>query len=167
MYQIGDLIIFGDRGVNRIEAIGRLDMPWINKHKLYYTFCPVYREGKILVPVDTVEFMRPVITFEEAQNLMDVIPSVRGVNCGNASYKVLKEQYTKLLQTHRCVDLIRLIKTIDMKNNNAVMQGKQPHPFDCKYLKQAEELLYGELSVVLGISKEQVKRQIEMLIAED
>ncbi|MDD2568140.1 MAG: CarD family transcriptional regulator [Clostridia bacterium] len=41
MYQIGDLIVYGRNGVCRVENIGVLDVPSINKNQLYYTLSPI------------------------------------------------------------------------------------------------------------------------------
>jgi len=91
MYHVGDLIIYGNSGVCSVESIGKLDIRWINKSKLYYTLCPIYREGKIFAPIDTNLFMRPVITYEEVQHLIEIIPSINEIDCYNYDFRDLTE----------------------------------------------------------------------------
>ncbi|HHU16963.1 MAG TPA: hypothetical protein GXZ70_01880, partial [Clostridiales bacterium] len=74
--------------------------------------------------------------------------------------KLLKEHYRELLHTHKCTDLIKLIKTIYEKNIDLINNGKHLGQIDNKYIKQAEDLLYGELAIVLNISKEEVRDYI-------
>lgn len=156
MYQIGDFIICGDSGVCQVESVGLLDMSWIDKSKLYYTLCPVYRDGKIYVPTTTNIFMRPIVSHQEALHLIDTIPSIEEIDCYSFNFRELKGFYNQLLQTHNCIDLIKLIKTIYIKNGITIEQGKQPGQIDHKFMKQAEELLHGEFAVALGIAKENV-----------
>lgn len=160
MYQIGDLIICGDNGVCEVESIGKLDLSWIDNNKPYYTLHPVYQPGKLYVPTDTCIYMRPVITYEEALQLIDRIPGIDGIDCTNQNPKLLKEHYSELLHTHKCVDLIKLIKTIYEKNIEHRNNGKQLGQIDSKFIKQAEDLLHGELAVALNIPKEEVKDYI-------
>lgn len=166
MYKIGDFVICGDSGVCRVETIGRLDVPYIDRSKLYYTLCPVYRDGKIFVPTDTTVFMRPVLTFSEAQHIIDLIPSIEEIDCLNGNHRVLKEHYNQLLLSHNCIDLIKLIKTIYTKNLINAQLKKQPGQIDMKFMKQAENLLHGELAVALRIPREKVTGYIKRRIGD-
>lgn len=64
------------------------------------------------------------------------------------------------MQTHDCSDLIKVIKTVRTKKIIAVDQGIRLAQTDERFMKRAEDLLYGEFSVVLGIPKENVKSYI-------
>jgi CarD family transcriptional regulator len=97
MYQIGDLVIYGDSGACRVEAIGKLDVSYIDRSKLYYTLRPIYRDGKIYAPTETKVFMRPVLTFPEAQRIIGLIPSIKEIDCLGDNHRILKEHYSQLL----------------------------------------------------------------------
>jgi len=162
MYQIGDVIVYGGEGVCRVDAIGVLDIPSINKDRLYYTLSPFYRDGKIFTPVDTTVFMRPVITSEEVQHLIKQLPEMRT----NALYeyrnlKMLSDHYEASLQTHDYTDLLQLIKSVYTKQQVLAENGKKLCKTDERYLKLAEEALYREFAVALGMLKEDVKSYIE------
>lgn len=161
MYQIGDLIIYGSQGVCKVDKIGIPDIPGIDKDRVYYTLCPIYQGNKIFTPVDTSVFMRPVITYTEAQKLICLIPSINEnmKNCQNK--KALEDHYHESMQTHECSDLVQVIKTIYSKKVIAVGQGKKLGQTDERFMKKAEDLLYSELSVALNIPKENVKKYIE------
>lgn len=160
MYQIGDLIICGDNGVCEVKSIGKLDLEWIDNNKPYYTLHPIYQPGKLYVPIDACIHMRPVMTYEEAMQLIDHIPAISGIDYSNQNPKLLKEHYRELLRTHKCTDLIKLIKTIYKKNDDLINNGKHLGQIDSKYIKQAEDLLYGELSIALNVSKAEVRAYI-------
>lgn len=165
MYQIGELILYGSSGVCKVEAIGKLDLPWVDKDKLYYTLCPIYQDGIIYAPIDTNVFMRPVVSYAEAQHLIDIIPSINEIEYHDYNYKFLKERYNELLKTQNCADLLKLIKTIYVKNNDTIKQSRPGHT-DIKFMKRAEDLLYGEFAVALRIPKEKVRSYIEYRVKE-
>ncbi|MEN6389037.1 MAG: CarD family transcriptional regulator [Syntrophomonas sp.] len=159
MYQIGDVIMYRMEGVCRVDAIGVPDSTSNDSDRLYYTLSPNNRDGLIYIPVDTDIFMRPVITYEEAQHLIKQIPHIR-TNTINEN-RNLKDYYEALLKTHECADLIQLIKSIYAKRQSAVKNGKSLGKIDERFLQLAEELLYGEFAIVLGIPKDKVKSCIE------
>ena len=55
MYEIGQLIVYGNEGVCRVEEIGTPKISGVDKHRDYYTLAPIYREGKVFTPVDSEE----------------------------------------------------------------------------------------------------------------
>ena len=156
MYSKGDLIIYSGEGVCRVENVGPIDLSGANKSKLYYTLQPVYREGKIFIPVDTNVFMRPVISHEEADALIRRIPEIEGEVYENRNQRMLNEHYQALLQSHDCEDMLQLIKAVYTKQKENLALGKKPGLVDERYMKRAEDILYGELAAALDIPKNSV-----------
>lgn len=165
MYQPGDFIVYGNTGVCRVEEIGTPDSV-SDSDTLYYKLSPVYDTEVIYTPVTTKAFMRPVMTREQAENLIDRIPSIPEKVCDNHDMKQLNERYRACLSTHENDDLIRLIKSVYLKNQRSLKAGRRVGQTDQAYMKRAEKLLYGELSVVLGIDYEQVHPYIKRRIAQ-
>jgi len=159
MYQIGDLIMYRKEGVCRVKAIGVPDLSSNNDERIYYTLSPANRDGLIYIPVDNAVFMRPVITYGEAQALIKQIPHIKSaVIYEPRNLKILSDYYEALMQTHDCADLIRLIESVDFKRQ---LSAKKLGKIDEHYLKLAEDLLYGEFAIALGIPKGDVKNYIE------
>ncbi|TJX13576.1 hypothetical protein E9840_08820 [Tissierella creatinini] len=161
MFNVGDLIIYGNYGVFRVESIGIPDISYINKDKNYYTLSAVHYNNTIYTPVDTDVFMRHIITFEEAQDLIREIPFIEADILENNNIRLLSEHYESSLQTHECSDLIQLIKTVYAKRKIVTGQGKVLGQTDEKFNRIAEDLLHSELSIVLGIKKDEVNQYIE------
>lgn len=156
MYSTGDLIIYSGEGVCRVERVGPLEMSGASKTKPYYTLQPLYREGKIFIPVDTTIFMRPIISHEEADALIRRIPEIESEVYDNRNLRMLNEHYQALLQTHDCEDMLQLIKAVYTKQQENLAHGKKPGLVDERYMKRAEEILYGELAVALDIPRDSV-----------
>ena len=166
MFQIGDLIIYGNNGVCRVDEIGPSKIGG-TKDCLYYTLEPLFGSGTIYTPVETKVFMRPIITKDEAENLIDQIPNIHEDICVNKKISVLKEHYTNSIQSHTCRDLVQIIKEISVKEQRAIQNRQHLGQIDQHFLKQAEDMLYGELSIALSIPKEDVlpyiKKRIDAL----
>ena len=166
MYAIGEAVVYGKRGVCVVKDIGRLNMPGIDRDRMYYTLRPMCAAETIYTPVDTPVFMRRVITREQALALIAQIPAIEG-GLGlqpEMSGREMPEYYRGLLETHECADLVRLIVTVYARTQKAAQQKKKLRQTDQNFMRDAENILYGELSVALDIPKEQVpdfiRRQI-------
>ena len=154
MYQPGDMIIYGSTGVCRVKEITKPDFQ--SGDQLYYALDPLYQDGVIYTPVDTKVFMRPVITKEEAEALIDKIPTMQAAAYHNSVLRELEEHYAGYLKSHDCGDLIELAMSIYAKKQLLTAQRRKFGAVDERFLKRAEDLLDGELAVALGVPKDQV-----------
>lgn len=160
MYEIGQLIVYGNDGVCRVEEIGTPKISGVDKHREYYTLAPIYREGKVFTPVDSKVFMRPVITREEALALIDRIPQMTAQVYENSNLRFLNEHYQQCIQDYTCADLLQLIKDVRAKRRRMTERGKKLGLVDERYMKRAEEMLHGELAIALDMPREQVPQFI-------
>jgi CarD family transcriptional regulator len=166
MYQVGDIIIYSCEGACRVESIEKLDVSGIDHEKLYYNLSPVYHMGNIFVPLDTKMFMRPVIKPEDARNLINLIPTIKVNLVVSMSRRSLEELYNDHIQTHDCTDLIRVLKIVHVKGIAAAKDRKKLGAIDERFRKKAEDLLFGELALVLSMSKDDVKSYVVNKIQE-
>lgn len=167
MFQKGDLIIYNNEGVCRVEDVGPLkSLSDSESERLYYKLSPVYGKGFIFIPVDTKVFMRPIISKDEALTLISKIPDIKSGLIDAVSQKELAEYYQSSFVSHQCEDLIQLIKTVYNKTQKQIMTGKKPGQTDQRYLKRAEDLLHGELAVALGIEVSDVANFISNELSE-
>ncbi len=160
MYDVGDLIIYGSEGVCRVESVGAAPVSGADKGRLYYTLSPLYRTGHVFTPVDSGVFMRPVISRQEALDLIKQIPDIEGEIYETRNLRFLTEHYQECFQSHKCYDLVKLIKDVYLKRKCAIAKGKKLGQIDERFMKRAEDMLYGELAVALGIPKDDVSGYI-------
>ena len=165
MYQIGTLIVYGGEGVCRVKAIGPLEMSGVQKGREYYTLAPLYRSGTIFAPVDTRVYIRPIMTREQADALIDQIPEIPAEVYENSNPRLLNEHYQALLKSYDCVDLVRLIRAVYQKGRKAEQRGKRLGQVDERSMKRAEEMLHGELAAALDIPMDNVKDYIAHRLA--
>lgn len=166
MFKKGTFIIYGTAGVCQVIDIGRVSgVPVSHPEKDYYTLTKLRSGGTIYIPVDTTEFMRPVMTRDEANDLIARIPDIEERVCESRDQKSLNDYYWASLQSHSCEELIRLVKSVTRKNLLLGQRGKKPGRTDTEYKKRAESLLQEEFSVALEIPYAEVPKYIEQELA--
>ena len=171
MYKIGDYVVYGGEGVCKVLDIGEPAISGVNQKKTYYTLAPVFRGGKIYTPVDTTVVMRPVMTYDEAMALIRKMPEIEGEIYNNSKTTMLSQHYKSYIDTYDCVGLVQVIKSVYLKRQAAIQNKKRLGQVDERYMKRAEDMLYGEFAVVLDIPREEVKgfieREVEKLGLEE
>ncbi len=160
MFEAGDYIIYGSNGVCRVEGIGTLDVSGVPKDRLYYTLQPVYSKGsKVFTPVDNDKVvMRPILTETEAKKIIDGIREIEELWIEDVSKRDMV--YKESMKKCDCMEWIKIIKTLYMNKQNRLAEGKKVTAGDERYLRQAEDNLYGELAVSLHIDRDKVEEYI-------
>ena len=106
--------------------------------------------------------MRPVISREQAEALIESIPAIEEDSFTTHSLRLASEHYQAALQSHDCHELVQLIKTVYAKSRR---NGRRVSQIDQRYRKRAEDLLHSELAVALGIPLKEVQPYIARSIA--
>ncbi|HYH03448.1 MAG TPA: CarD family transcriptional regulator [Bacillota bacterium] len=159
-FKINDVVIYGSSGVCLVKDICALDIDNVDNTKQYYVLEPLYSEGSIIYsPVDNGRtVMRKILTKAEAQELITRIPSIETFWVDDR--KMREERCKQALSTYNCYEIVRIIKTLYLRKEALVQQKKPASQIDERYLRTAEDLLYGELAIPLEIPKEQVQGYI-------
>ena len=160
MFEIGEHVVCGNKGVCIVENITSLDISGVDKNRKYYILKPKYQTGStVYVPVDSPkESMRRVLSREEAKQLIDAIPGLPLIDIAND--KLSEQTYKECMRTNRCEEWVRIIKTIYLRRQKRIQAGRKVTAVDAKYCHLAEESLYGELAVALGLNREDVEAYI-------
>ena len=161
MFTIGDRIIYGSSGVCDITDISTLNIEGVPKDKLYYILSPYGRnESHIYAPVENCKvIMRKMLTREEALALLDELPALEPIEAGTDRQR--EQLYRECIKSCDCRLLIRIIKTLWLRSQSRVGSGKRISSLDERYFKLAEEHLYSELAIALGMEKQEVGPYIE------
>lgn len=167
MYEIGDMIVYGNSGVCEVTGYTTPKLPGIDQKQQYYALRPLYQQGNIYCPVENPRvFMRPVLTREEAMRLISLIPEIEAAPCESNGLQEITEHYRSAINTHDCGDLIELVMSIYCKKQAVEAKKRKFSQLDGRYMKLAEDLLYGEFAVALDIPKDSVKDYIAARVSE-
>ena len=165
MFRIGQMIIYENMGVCEVMAYTTpMECPALSgmpSERKYYVLRHLYGKGIIYTPVDSDKaFLRPVITREEAEQLLRLVPTLSGKAYYARNLQSLRDHYRSAISTHDCRELLLLTMSIQQKRIAAEANGKRIGQIDEKYMHQAEEQLFGELAVALDIAPEEVPERL-------
>lgn len=170
MFKKGEYVVCGNNGICKVMDVTTLNMAGAPKERLYYILKPVYAEAStVYIPVDNHKVaLRAALSAEDAHALIEKIPSLDLVWVENEKQRELT--YKECLRQNTCEEYVRIIKTLYLRKQERLAKGQKIIGLDERYLKQAEDFLYGELAVALGIEKkgveEYITEEIEKLTAE-
>lgn len=152
MYNVGDYVVY-KRDVCVVKEINK---KYYNDMD-YYKLEPINDNSlKLDVPVNN-KYIRNIISREELDNIIDNIPNIDVIKCND---KYIENDYKSLMHSGRHEDLIKIIKTTYLRNKERIDNKKKVTDKDIMYFKKAEEYLYTEVSIVLGVSYEEAKTYV-------
>ena len=141
-----------------------------NKYNnLYYELSPINDNSlKIDVLTSNNDSIRELISKEDIYKIINSIPSIKTIDLDN---KYIENEYKELLKNSTHEDLISIIKTAYLRNNERIKQNKKLSDKDKNYFEKAEEYLYNEFSIVLNMNYDDTKKfvidKVKELIEND
>lgn len=164
MFEKDQLIMCGGHGVCRVVNITGNPVDRRDKVRKYYVLEPLFEKGStIYMPVDNEKvIMRRIMTREEAEELTKRVTEIDTVWIQEEKNR--EQMYKEAIRTYDCRSLVQIIKTLYLRKQNRLQEGKKVLSSDEQYLRKAEELLYSEMSVALSIPKEEVEKYIKDVV---
>lgn len=139
MYKVNDVVVY----IRDVCKILEVD----NKNK-YYTLIPINDKSlTIKIPFNN-DKIRGLISKKEVEAIIKKIPQIELIDFNND--KMVEHEYKKLLYSNEHENLIKIIKTTHLRNQDRIDNNKKISEKDSTFFNLAEKLLYNEFSVVLG-----------------
>lgn len=161
MYKINDYVVY-KKDVCKVKEIRSNKL---NGNK-YYILIPIDDESLIIeVPVENrMGYLRDLLSKEDADSLIDSISKIKPLD--NIDDKYIEKTYKDLLYRGTHEDLIKIIKTTYLRNDERIKNNKKISEKDDNYFNQAERYLYNELSIVYNMNFEETKNYIIKRVQE-
>lgn len=159
-FDIGDEVVHGADGICSVVDISTVQIDGVPRDRLYYFLkSKDQNDGMIYVPYENGgNVMRHALDAKQAEEL---VTSIRDIELLPDTDDRSREQlYRKCIKGRDCRCLVSIIKTLYIRNRDRVAMGRKASMLDERYLKQAEEILYAELSNALGIPEEEMREYI-------
>ena len=150
MFELGQFVVY-KKDVCKIKDIKE------KNDVSYYVLVPIDDDSLTITVTMNNDFLRKVISKEEAEEIIKNIPNVEIIESNN---KLIESEYKKLLQNGNHYDLIKIIKTTYTRNDSRRQAGKKIGDKDKDYFEKSERYLYNELSLALGMSFLECKEYI-------
>ncbi len=160
MFQIGEYVVYGIKGVCLVENITHMDISGVDKERLYYVLAPVGEStGKIYAPTDHCKvMMRRIITKEEAKRLMEELPQIELL--GVSDEREREAKYKEALNSCDYRRWVSIVKTLYVRGQERVAQGKKITALDERYMRTTENELYSELALTLEVPREKLEHEM-------
>ena len=162
MFEVGQKIVYGENGVCTVEKIEALAMAGAQRDKLYYHLIPLTGSGTYFTPVDSGAYMRPVMSREEAEALIDAMPGIEPAICNDSRFNHVDAFYKELFRQHSCEALVAIVKGLRSRMATRKTRSSRAEAT----MKRARDMLHGELSVALGLPLGEVEGYIQNRIGQ-
>lgn len=151
MFKIGQIAVYR-REVCTLVAIDRK----YQNDEDYYVLVPVDNNTlTIRLPISHAKgVLRPLITKAEVEDLIGRIPDIETVAINSWSHA---SEYRDLLSSSSHEDLIRIIKTAYLRQQDRTDKHQKVNENDKVYYRTAEKLLYSEIAAVLKLTYEEAR----------
>ena len=155
MYKKNDYLVYR-KDVCKVREIKRNKINGLD----YYILVPIDDDTLIIdVPVDNrMGWIRDIISKGNAEKLINNIPKIEPLQ--NIEDKYIENTYKNLINNGTLEDLIKIIKTTYLRNEERVNNKKKTSDKDTNYFNKAEKYLYNELSVALNMTFDETKEYI-------
>ncbi len=155
MYKANDYLVY-KKDVCKVKEVKKNKMTGSD----YYVLVPINDDSLIIdVPTDNrMGFIRDIVSKQDAEKLIDNIPKIEPLMDNNDKY--IEKIYKDLLYSGNHEDLIKIIKTSYLRNEDRANNKKRLSDKDTKFFEQAERYLYNELSISFGMNYEETKEYI-------
>ena len=163
MYKVNENVLYTLHGLCKITEISEKCVSGVKTQ--YYHLKPIYDEAStIFIPVDNENLtikMHALLTESELQQVIEQVPSETYEWIENEGLR--KQLYKELLNEGNRENLIRMVKTLFIRQELQRQNKKTLSVADKYFLKIAEKSLSEELAFVLKIDRNQVPNLIRSI----
>ena len=151
MYEVGEYIVHPGQGVCKVEDV-------IENPEVSYMLMPVGTSNpmRISFPISGENRLRPVLSHDEAQELVDEYTDLSIDDYRSASIALEEQYYRDKIRRGTCLDSVRTVKTFRHRIDEAKANNKRPPVVYQRILKQAIERTLEGLSFALDMSKDDI-----------
>ena len=162
MYEKGNYVVNGNHGICEISDIITMNMG--SGDKEYYVLIPIEEStAKVFLPVDIAEKrIRPAMNTDDAWKLIHEMKAIDEALVENE--KEREKLYKEAINSRDPKQLISLLKTLYLRRQKRLEEGKKTTSVDERYFKLAENHLYSELAFALKVDKSELNQIIEQNI---
>lgn len=162
MYNIGQYIVHPGQGVCRVEGV-------VEEPTAVYKLMPVGQRNpmRIIFPVASEGKLRPVLSHDEAMELIDQYATLQVDEYTGRSSALEEDHFKREIRQGTCRDTMRIVKTFRTRIAETRARNKKPPVVYERILKQASKRSLEELSVALGMSTDDVRMLFEQRYDDD
>ncbi len=160
MFNIGELIMYGTNGVCRVDGVTNSPFDPEDKRE-YYVLKPVHDQSNLVIytPVENENvIMRPLLSREAAEDFIYAIDDIEPIEVENERSR--RDVYREALRTTIPENYVRIVKAVRFRREEFSRSRRRLPDLDIDFEHSAYSCLLGELSAVLGVSRDKMDEMI-------
>ena len=160
MFSVGELLIYGTNGVCRVDEVCSSPFDAADT-RLFYKLTPTPDRENLVIytPIDNEKVViRPLMSEREARELLDSLSEIGVIEV--PLEKKRRDIYRELVATAEPKVYVSIIKTVAQRREEFKRTRRRLPDIDTDAEHIAKTGLYGELSAVLGLSREEIHNMI-------
>lgn len=163
MFDVGDTILYASCGVCRIEGVELKEFR--GEEREYFLLCSVSENTLYYVPKGSPDMerrMRALMSADELTALLREPP--QEIPEWQEDNNLRRQEFTATLTTGSIAEVLQLICSLQLKEQERKLQRKKLYVADEKTLRDAEKLVCSELCYVLGMTDAEAKGSLPRVI---
>lgn len=159
MYSVGEFIVHPGQGVCKVEGV-------VEEPMALYQLMPIGQRHpmRISFPLASADKLRPVLSREEAMQIIDGYPDMQVDPFIGRSNALEEEHFRQKIRTGTCKDSVRIVKTFRKRIADTRARNKKPPVVYERILKQASQRSLEELAVALEMTPDDVRLLFEQRV---
>lgn len=161
MYSVGDYLVHPGQGVCQVRDV-------TSGPQAVYQLLPVGKRHPVHIsfPVANEERLRPVLTRDEAERIIEDYPTIEVERFQARNNSLEEEHYRTEMRQGSCRDSVRIVKTFRARIAELSARNKKPPVAYERILKEARERSCSELAVALGCTPDDVALLLQRSMGE-
>lgn len=156
MLSIGDIFLYGENGVCRVEDIR--NETFHKQEQTYYIIRPLNSTSQTIhVPVDSTFFkskIRPLVSPEEIIKIALEVNDSKPYWIDNDNER--NQHFKKILSDCDRCSVLHLLKSVHVRKEELAANGKKLRSSDEDIVKKAEKMVCEEVSMVMNIEQDRL-----------
>ncbi len=155
MFNLGDHVVCPGHGVGQILSIETKDMG--DSKKSFYIIKVITNGMKVMIPVDSNESVRNLVSFDEITNVFSLLQD-HNVKVDNSTWNRRHREYTLKVKTGSLLEIADVLRQLLLlKMSKKLSFGER------KMLDQCKELLVKEIALSSGSPEPEISNKIDSL----
>ncbi|WP_350454143.1 CarD family transcriptional regulator [Slackia heliotrinireducens] len=157
MYQVDDKVIYANYGVCIVKETNAHISMMGNEDRPYYILAATRdKGGKIYVPMDKEDALRPVMNAEDARALIDSFEGIETDDFKDSNSRTVEDHFKKMLRTNDIRLALKVAKTMRKRIREQEAKRHIPSSMYTRLYDQATHQVRSEVSAALEIDEAEV-----------
>ena len=141
MFHVNDWVVYGTSGVYCVVDTDLPDPTGSDSERRYYELQSAKQKCRTYVPMDSTVRMRPILSKEEAEDLIRRIPELDTPLCAEHGKNAAEKYYRDLLQHGDCAAITGAVHKLSERRRSLIQSGRHMSFTEEKFLRRGRELL--------------------------